>query len=146
MKTVSRNGFLGSDGSSGATACLGAAIFWPLSLQSCRKQNPIWGVLATNTLQNVKRVMKKPACVLAAASMLATAAPASAHVYFGAAPWGLGIGVGDLWGLPVYRSHCYSDEYAYDRGLVKLHRNLPVGSVVIHLPDGSIVIRKPRIC
>jgi hypothetical protein len=105
-----------------------------------------------NKHHNVKCVMKKAVLLLAAATTLAAPVPANAHVYFGTGPWGLGIGLAPLGPLGLgAHVYCYYDEYSrfgdYDgRRVVRLRQNLPLGSVVIHLPDGSIVIRKRRNC
>ena len=91
--------------------------------------------------------MKKLLFGLAAAGALFVAAPASAQVYFGADPGGVGVQVGPVgagvgpryWDDRRYRSRAYRDSYAYG-GDCRTIRSRTV------TPSGREVIRTRRVC
>lgn len=95
--------------------------------------------------------MKKLLFGVAAASALFVAAPASAQVYFGADPGGVGVQVGPVgagvgaryWGDGPYRDgpyrRAYRDSYAYG-GDCRTIRSRTV------TPSGREVIRTRRVC
>lgn len=91
--------------------------------------------------------MKKLLLGVAAAATLAMAAPASAQVYFGADPDGVGVQVGPI-GAGVgprywdhrhsYRGHAYRGAYAY--GDCRVVRSRVV------TPNGRVVWRSRQVC
>jgi hypothetical protein len=83
--------------------------------------------------------MKKLAFVLATATALGVAVPASAQVYFGAGPFEFGVGgYRSWWGGPGAYAYDYEPGYAYGGcRMVKVRR---------HLPDGTVAIRTRRVC
>lgn len=83
--------------------------------------------------------------LLAAAAVVALAAPASAQVYFGADPGGVGVQVGpfDAGVGPRYERRYYNDhdwDRAYNRGSCHVIRSRIVR------PDGDVVYRTRRVC
>jgi hypothetical protein len=90
--------------------------------------------------------MRKLLITAAAAGTLVAAAPASAQVYFGADPGGVGVGVGPVeFGVgPRYDPYRYRywrdrDEYAY-AGECRVTRER------IETPSGRVIYRTHRDC
>jgi hypothetical protein len=86
--------------------------------------------------------------LLAAAAAVALAAPASAQVYFGADPGGVGVqvgplgaGVGPRYDRPYYGGYYGDDwDHAYNAGDCRVIRSKIVR------PDGRVVYRTRRMC
>ncbi len=96
---------------------------------------------------NKEDVMKKLLFGVAAATALFVAAPASAQVYFGADPGGVGVQVGPV-GAGVgprymdgryHHRRAYRDSYAYG-GDCRVIRSRTI------TPSGREVIRTRRVC
>lgn len=89
--------------------------------------------------------MRKLPFVLAATALLALAIPASAQVYLGADPGGVGVQVGPLGadvglGYRGYRHHKYGPGvYAYDDDCRVIRERIVT-------PSGRIVFRTRQIC
>jgi len=75
---------------------------------------------------------------LRASLTLAATVPASAQVYFGGGPGGVGVGVGD----PDYgwRHRYWRDSYAFDRDDCRVIRERVV------TPSGRVIYRSRHIC
>ncbi len=85
------------------------------------------------------------AMLMAAAAVVTLAAPASAQVYFGADPGGVGVqggplgaGVGPRYEDRYYRDHDW--DRSYNRGDCRVVRSRIVR------PDGDVVYRTRRVC
>jgi hypothetical protein len=87
--------------------------------------------------------MKTILFALASAAAATIAAPASAQVYFGADPGGVGVQVGPLGaGVgPRYERRYYDDwDHAYNAGDCRIIRSKIVR------PDGRVEFRSRRVC
>jgi hypothetical protein len=80
--------------------------------------------------------MKKFLLIAAASLTLAATVPASAQVYFGAGPGGVGVGDPDY----GWRHHYWRDSYAYDRDDCRVIRQR------IIMPSGRVIYRTRQIC
>jgi hypothetical protein len=80
--------------------------------------------------------MKKFLLIAAASLTLAATVPASAQVYFGAGPVGVGVGDPDY----GWRHRHWRDSYAFDRDDCRVIRERVV------TPSGRVIYRSRHIC
>ncbi len=82
----------------------------------------------------------RPLMIAAALLTLGASVPASAQVYFGAGPGGVGVGVGDPyyndWGWR-HRHHYWRGDYASDCRVIRER---------IVTPSGRVIYRSRQIC
>ena len=93
--------------------------------------------------------MRKLLFAAAAAGTLVVAAPASAQVYFGAGPGGVGVEVGPFgFGAgPWYDRHHWRDGYAYGPdGYYAYGADCPLVRQRIVTADGRVIFRTQRSC